>query len=180
MSTYYLTTPIYYVNGKPHIGHTYTTVIADALARFHRLKMEETLFVTGTDENSQTNLQAMQKVGETDLVGYLDRMSALWKETWKDLDISYDDFIRTTEERHLAGVRRFWEAVQKSGTFMGVYEGLYCTGCESFKTETDLIDDNVDHRTKRSNLSKKRIISFDCRTIVKHYSRSTRTTAPVS
>ena len=150
MPKYYLTTPIYYVNGKPHIGHVYTTVIADALARFHRLQREETRFITGTDENSQTNVQAMQKLGETDVMSYLDRTSAIWKETWKDLDITCDDFIRTTEERHLAGVRRFWDAVQKSGDiYEGIYDGWYCTGCEGFKTETDLVNGQcADHVTK--------------------------------
>lgn len=141
MSKYYITTPIYYVNDKPHIGHAYSTVVADALARFHRLKGDEVLFVTGTDENSQKNVQAMEKEGETDLQKYLDRMAATWKKTWEDLDISIDDFIRTTEERHLIGVRRFWEAVNKSGDiYESTYEGFYCTGCEAFKTETEIVN----------------------------------------
>jgi methionyl-tRNA synthetase len=141
MSKYYITAPIYYVNDKPHIGHAYTTIAADTLARFHRLKGDAVLFVTGTDENSQKNVQAMEKEGETDLAAYLERMSGIWKQTWKDLDISIDDFIRTTEERHVIGVRRFWEAVQKSGDiYESTYEGFYCVGCEAFKTETEIVN----------------------------------------
>jgi len=141
MSKYYITTPIYYVNDKPHIGHTYTTVVADALARFHRLRGDETRFVTGTDENSQKNVLAMEAAGEKDLTAYLDRMARVWRETWSELGISFDDFIRTTEQRHLAGVERFWKAVQASGDiYEGVYEGLYCTGCEAFKTENEIVN----------------------------------------
>ncbi len=136
---YYLTTPIYYVNDRPHIGHAYTTVIADALARYHRLRGDEVRFVTGTDENSQKNLEAMEKAGETDLVTYLDRMSGAWEATWHGLGISFDDFIRTTEARHHRGVARFWEAVLAAGDLeKRTYEAMYCVGCEGFKTETDL------------------------------------------
>ncbi|MCC7522554.1 methionine--tRNA ligase [Candidatus Uhrbacteria bacterium] len=139
MSKYYITTPIYYVNDKPHIGHTYTTVAADALARFHRLLGDEVRLVTGTDENSQKNVQAMEKAGESSLTAYLDRMADAWKSTWSELGISLDDFIRTTEPRHLAGVERFWNAVKQSGDiYEGVYEGMYCTGCEAFKTESEI------------------------------------------
>lgn len=143
MKKFYITTPIYYVNDRPHIGTTYTTVAADALARFHRLKKEDVYFVTGTDENSQKNLQAMEKAGESDIQVYLDKMADIWKETWKQLDISNDDFIRTTEARHLAGVERFWNAVKETGDiYEGEYEGLYCPGCEAFKSESDLVNDH--------------------------------------
>lgn len=139
MSKFYITTPIYYVNDKPHIGHAYSTVVADALARFHRLKNEDVYFVTGTDENSQKNLQAMERAGDKNLDAYLDRMAGIWKETWSDLDISIDDFIRTTEERHLKGVERFWNAVKETGDiYEGEYVGLYCVGCEAFKADSDL------------------------------------------
>jgi methionyl-tRNA synthetase len=138
-NTYYLTTPIYYVNDKPHIGHAYSTIAADAFARFHRLKGESVFFISGTDENSQKNVQAMEKAGGSDLSAYLDEMSSTWRKTWSDLNITLDDFIRTTEPRHLAGVERFWNAVKASGDlYEGTYEGLYCGGCEGFKTETDL------------------------------------------
>lgn len=141
MSKYYLTTPIYYVNDKPHIGHTYTTVAADTLARFHRLFGDDVRLVTGTDENSQKNVQAMEKAGESDIRAYLDRMSGEWKKTWQDLGITVDDFIRTTDARHLAGVERFWKAVEKSGDLeKRTYEGLYCVGCEAFKTESEILN----------------------------------------
>lgn len=137
--TYFITTPIYYVNDRPHIGHSYTTVIADTLARFHRLRKEDVLFVTGTDENSQKNLEAMEKAGETDLQGYLDRMAGVWKSTWQEIDISFDDFIRTTEPRHITGVERFWNAVLASGDLeKRTYEAMYCVGCEGFKTPSEM------------------------------------------
>lgn len=139
LNKYYVTTPIYYVNDVPHIGHAYTTIIADTLARYHRLRGDEVRFVTGTDENSQKNLQAMEKAGETDLPMYLDRMAGAWEATWHGMGLSFDDFIRTTEERHLVGVERFWNAVLASGDLeKRTYEGLYCVGCEGFKLESDL------------------------------------------
>lgn len=141
--TFYVTTPIYYVNDRPHIGHTYTTVLADIVARYERLRGRDVMFSVGVDENSQKNVQAMEKAGESDLKTYLDRMAGIWKETWRDLGISFDDFIRTTEERHLRGVNRFWDAVVKSGDiYEGVYEGKYCVGCEAFKVESDLENDH--------------------------------------
>lgn len=141
MSTnrFYLTTPIYYVNDRPHVGHAYTTIIADALARYHRLRGAEVRFVTGTDENSQKNVEAMEKAGETDLQAYLDRMAGAWKTTWSEIGITFDDFIRTTEPRHLAGVERFWKAVEASGDLeKRTYESMYCVGCEGFKTPSDM------------------------------------------
>jgi methionyl-tRNA synthetase len=138
---FYLTTPIYYVNDKPHIGHLYTTVAADVVARYRRLRGERVCFVTGTDENSQKNVEAAQKNGETDIQAYLDRMSANWRDTWASLGITFDDFIRTTEDRHKKGVEKFWRAVSVSGDiYQGEYEGLYCTGCEAFYRESDLVD----------------------------------------
>ena len=141
MSTnrFYVTTPIYYVNDVPHIGHAYTTIIADTLARYHRLRGERVKFVTGTDENSQKNLQAMEKAGESDLSLYLDRMAGAWEATWHGMGLTFDDFIRTTESRHQVGVERFWNAVLKTGDLeKRTYEGLYCVGCEGFKIESDL------------------------------------------
>lgn len=136
---FYVTTPIYYVNDRPHVGHAYTTVIADALSRYHRLRGDEVRFVTGTDENSQKNVEAMEKAGETDLHAYLDRMAGAWKSTWSEIGITFDDFIRTTEPRHLAGVERFWKAVQASGDLeKRTYESMYCVGCEGFKTPSEM------------------------------------------
>ena len=139
---FYVTTPIYYVNDKPHIGHAYSTIAADVLARYHRLRGDEVYFLTGTDENAQKNAQAAEKAGK-DTQAYVDEMSAVWQETWKDLGLSHDDFIRTTEERHVAGVRKFWEAVKAKGDiYEGEYEGWYCVGCEGFKLDSDLVDGN--------------------------------------
>ncbi|MBI5654756.1 methionine--tRNA ligase [Candidatus Uhrbacteria bacterium] len=138
---FYITTPIYYVNDKPHVGSAYTTIAADALARAHRLRQIPTYFLTGTDENSQKNLEAAAKAGVDDLQAYLDSMAEVWKRTWRELGISFDDFIRTTEERHHRGVERFWRAVEKSGDInKATYEREYCVGCEEFKTPTDLLD----------------------------------------
>ncbi len=138
---FYINTPIYYVNDQPHIGHAYTTIAADAVARFHRLKKNEVFFSVGVDENSQKNVQAMEKAGEKDLTTYLDRMAGVWKQTWQDLGITFTDFIRTTDERHRVGVERFWNAAQKNGDlYEKEYEGLYCVGCEAFKTETEIVN----------------------------------------
>lgn len=138
---FFVTTPIYYINDLPHIGHAYTTIVADTVARWHRLKGEDVFFSTGVDENSQKNVEAAAKTGETNLTKYLNQMSARWQETWDELDISYNDFIRTTEERHLKTVYHFFDLVNKKGDiYKGNYEGLYCDGCEAFLSETDLVD----------------------------------------
>lgn len=154
---FYLTTPIYYVNDKPHIGHLYTTVAADVIARYHRLRGDRTRFVTGTDENSQKNVEAALKNGETDIQAYLDRMSANWRDTWSALGISFDDFIRTTEDRHKKGVEKFWNAVFANGDiYQGEYEGLYCTGCEAFYRENDLVEGRCPiHRKAVAKLKEK-------------------------
>lgn len=137
---FYITTPIYYVNDKPHVGHTYTMFAADALARYHRMRGFDVFFLTGTDENSQKNIEAAKKVGkENDINGYLDEMSALWARTWDSLGMSHDDFIRTTEARHKKAVNKFVDAVWKRGDiYKGLYEGWYCLGCEAFLPESDL------------------------------------------
>ena len=137
---FYVTTPIYYVNDRPHIGHTYTTVAADVLARFHRLRGEEVFMLTGTDENSQKNVAAAAKAGQADIAKYLDDMSGVWRRTWAELGLNFDDFIRTTEPRHIAAVNKFWEAVQANHSddiYRGEYFGLYCEGCEAFVTQND-------------------------------------------
>ncbi len=149
---FYLTTPAYYINDVPHIGHAYTTIVADVLARYHRLKGEEVLFLTGTDENSQKNLEAARRAGERDLKKYLDKMSARWQEVWDSLNISHDDFIRTTEKRHLTAVKKFFLKVYRRGDiYPGNYDGLYCDGCEAFVTESDLENGQcpAHHKTPR-------------------------------
>ena len=139
---FYITTPIYYINDKPHIGSTYTTVAADILARAHRLRGDKTFFLTGTDENSQKSVDAAEKSGK-ELNVYLDEMAIIWENTWKELGISFDDFIRTSEERHHKAVDRFWKAVEKSGDiYKDTYERHYCVGCEDFKTDSELNEDD--------------------------------------
>ncbi|MBI4133161.1 methionine--tRNA ligase [Candidatus Uhrbacteria bacterium] len=141
MEKFYLTTPIYYVNDAPHIGHAYTTIVADVLARYWRMRGADVFFLTGTDENSQKNVEAAARAGEKDMQKYLDRMSALWQQTFDSLAITHTDFIRTTEERHTRGVAMFWKRVWDAGDiYSGTYEGWYCVGCEAFVTESDLVD----------------------------------------
>jgi methionyl-tRNA synthetase len=137
---YYVTTPIYYVNDAPHIGHAYTTVIADALARWHRLLGDDTFFLTGTDEHGLK----IQRAAETNGISpkeMADRTSERFRDAWKLLDISNDDFIRTTEPRHHTAVQAFLQRVYDNGHIeLGTYEGLYCVSCEAYYTPDDLID----------------------------------------
>ncbi len=136
-----ITTPIYYINDKPHVGHAYATIVADTFARYHRQKGEDVFFLTGTDENSLKNVEAAHQQGYTDIQAYLDMQSEVWKKTWAGLDISNTDFIRTTEERHKKGVIDFFDRVYKKGDiYKGTYQGLYCKGCEAFVRESDLVE----------------------------------------
>ncbi|MDO5045889.1 methionine--tRNA ligase [Campylobacter sp.] len=136
----YITTPIYYVNDVPHIGHAYTTIIADTMARFARLKGEETFFLTGTDEHGQKIEQAAQKKGKSPKA-YADEISAKFKELWDEFDISYDYFIRTTDESHKLTVQNaFNKMLEKGDIYKGEYEGFYCVSCETFFTQTQLLD----------------------------------------
>jgi methionyl-tRNA synthetase len=140
VAPFYVTTPIYYVNDAPHIGHAYTTVTADALARWHRLLGEEVLFVTGTDEHGLKVRRAAQAHGLTPQE-QADRYSTRFREAWALLDISNDDFIRTTEPRHERAVRALMQAAYDNGWVRpGIYEGLYCVDCEAYYTEADLVD----------------------------------------
>ena len=137
---FYVTTPIYYVNAEPHIGHAYTTVIADFLNRWHRLAGYDSYFLTGTDEHGEKIAQAAKAAGEEPQV-FVDRVSNRFKEAWKKLCIEYDDFIRTTEPRHKKVVQHILQKVYDSGDiYYGEYEGLYCVGCERFLTEKELVD----------------------------------------
>ncbi|MBI4019893.1 MAG: methionine--tRNA ligase, partial [Candidatus Aenigmarchaeota archaeon] len=151
---FFVTTPIYYINDVPHIGHAYTTIAADILARWERLKGSDVFFLTGTDENSVKTVQAARKAGEKDIGKYTDRMAARWQETWRKLGISNDDFIRTTEERHKKFVAEFFNKINKSGDlYKGKYEGLYCEGCEAFYTEKDLVKGRCPvHKTEPKKL----------------------------
>ncbi len=137
---YYITTPIYYVNDKPHIGHAYCTVISDIFAQYHRLRGDDVFFLTGVDENSLKNVEAAEKLGMGEKIQeYLDMQAAVWQQTWDSMGISYSYFIRTTEERHKEGVAKFWGRVAAQGDiYKGTYEGYYCVGCEAFVRESDL------------------------------------------
>ena len=136
----YITTPIYYVNDVPHIGHAYTTIIADTLARYSRLIGLETLFLTGTDEHGQKIQEAAQKRGKKPQE-YADEISAKFRNLWDDFDISYDKFIRTTDEAHIKGVQKAFETMLAKGDiYKDNYEGYYCVSCETFFTKTQLID----------------------------------------
>ena len=137
---FYVTTPIYYANAAPHMGHAYTTVIADFLARFHRLDGFDAYFLVGTDEHGEKIFQAANQAG-MDPQQFCDRISQRFRDAWQVLDISHNDFIRTTEERHKAVVRRILEAVHAAGDiYYDEYEGLYCVGCERFLTDKELVE----------------------------------------
>ena len=139
MSNYY-TTPIYYVNGEAHIGHAYTTFIADMLARYSRLKGEETYFLTGTDEHGQKIEESAIKANKP-TQQFADEISALFKNLWDEFEISYDQFIRTTDEGHKKGVQyAFKKMFDKGDIYKGEYEGNYCVSCETFFPESQLID----------------------------------------
>lgn len=138
--TFYITTPIYYPNDKLHIGHSYTTVAADALARFNRMKGLDVMFITGTDEHGQKIENTARKNGKTPKE-YVDEIVASILELWKLMDISYDDFMRTTDERHIKVVQKiFTKLYEKGDIYKDKYEGLYCTPCESFWTEHQLVE----------------------------------------
>jgi len=135
---FYVTTPIYYVNDKPHIGHAYTTILADVLARYHRLLGVPTHFLTGTDEHGQKVQKAAQEAGITPQE-QADRTVVRFQELWKKLDITNDDFIRTTEERHKTVVQHMLQDLYDRGEiYRAEYDGWYCVPCERFFTEKDL------------------------------------------
>ena len=137
---FYITTPIYYPSGKFHIGTAYTTVVADALKRYKALQGYDAYMLTGLDEHGQKIETVAQGKGKEPQT-YVDEMATEAKKLWKKMDIKYDDFIRTTEERHMKVVQEIFDYFMETGDiYKGEYEGLYCTPCESFFTETQLID----------------------------------------
>ncbi|MBR3505590.1 MAG: methionine--tRNA ligase, partial [Lentisphaeria bacterium] len=139
-STFYVTTPIYYVNDKPHIGHAYTTVLADVLARYHRAAGDDVWFLTGTDEHGQKVQKAAEKNGMTP-IEQCDSTVVRFQELWKRLGITNDDFIRTTEERHWKIVQAIMQDLyDRDLIYKAEYKGYYCVACERFFTEKDLID----------------------------------------
>jgi len=136
----YITTPIYYVNGEAHIGHAYTTFIADTMARYERLKGERTYFLTGTDEHGQKIEESAQKNNKP-TQEFANEISATFKNLWDEFGISYDKFIRTTDEQHKKGVQKAFEVMYAKGDiYKDFYEGHYCVSCETFFPETQLVD----------------------------------------
>ena len=148
MTAFYLTTPIYYVNDRPHLGHAYTTIVADAMARYRRLAGDDVWLLTGTDEHGDKIAQAAAKVGLTPQA-MADQNSGAFRETWKALGIQYDDYIRTTETRHQKVVQAILQKLWDAGEiYLGKYGGNYCYGCERFYTEKEIVDGKCpDHLT---------------------------------
>jgi methionyl-tRNA synthetase len=144
MSRFYVTTPIYYVNALPHLGTFYTTVVADALARYHRARhgKDNVFFLTGLDEHGQ-KIERIARARGMEPQAYTDEIAGKFKETWKSVGISNDDFIRTTEARHKTAVAAMWKRLQDAGDiYEAEYDGMYCVGCESAKTEDEVVLDN--------------------------------------
>lgn len=141
MKKFYITTPIYYVNASPHIGHSYTSIAADTLARYYRRRLgrDNVRFLTGTDEHGQ-KIQKAADEAKVSPQEFVDKVSVQFRDLWKALDISYDDFIRTTEKRHVSFVQRALDIVHKKGDiYESKYKGLYCTPCETFWTELQAV-----------------------------------------
>lgn len=137
---YYLTTPIYYVNAAPHIGHAYTSIAADIMARFQRLLGKQVNYLSGTDEHGQKIARAAEAAGK-DPQTFVDEISQTFRDLNAVLNISNTDFIRTTDPRHIKSAQKFWQAAEKSGDiYKKKYEGLYCVGCEQFYIEKDLVE----------------------------------------
>lgn len=137
---FYITTPIYYVNDKPHIGHAYTTIAADVLARYYRSKKHEVFFLTGTDEHG-ANIELKAKEAGKEPQAFVDEIAGLFQKAWQELNISHDRFIRTTEADHIKAVQKALQVMYDKGDiYLGKYEGLYCPKCEQYKSERDLVD----------------------------------------
>ncbi len=156
MERIYLTTPLYYVNAEPHLGHTYTTILADTLKRYHQSVGDETFLLTGTDEHGDKIAQAAA-ANNTTPENYADRISALFRSTWDSCGIAYDHFIRTTDDYHKSYVQKILQKIHDAGDiYFGEYGGFYCYGCERFYTEKELIDGKCpDHLTVPEYISEK-------------------------
>ncbi len=146
---FYLTTAIDYVNAPPHLGHLYEKVCADVIARFHRLNGEDVFFLTGTDENAQKNEKAAKEAGIA-VKEFVNKNAQKFKELCKVFNVSNDDFIRTTEARHVKVSQLIFKKLFDNGDiYKGYYEGYYCYGCEEFKTEKDLVDGKCPEHGKK-------------------------------
>src|SRR3989344_1681342 len=142
MKNYYITTPIYYVNDVPHVGHLYTTLAADVLARFYRATMgkEKVFFITGTDEHGAKVAQAAREHHKSPQE-YVDEVAPVFQKAWKEAQISFDYFMRTTNAEHKRLAQEQLQKIYDAGhIYKDVYEGLYCVGCEKFLTEQDLVE----------------------------------------
>jgi methionyl-tRNA synthetase len=143
MGKFYITTPIYYVNDVPHIGHAYCTIATDVMARYHRMSGDDVFFLTGTDEHGQ-NIERIAIEKGVPVKKYCDDITAQFKSLWTKLDISNDYFVRTTDERHKSAAQMLFKAIYDSGdVYKGQYEGWYCAPCEAFYTEKDLAEGNL-------------------------------------
>ncbi len=153
---FYVTTPIYYVNAEPHIGHAYTTILADFMKRFYAMLGYDTYFLTGTDEHGDKICEAAKNRNSSPRE-YADMISGLFRKTWKDMEMANDDFIRTTEERHRSVVQGILQKVYDSGDiYFGAYGGYYCVGCERFFTEKEMVEGMCpDHRKPLSFIEEK-------------------------
>lgn len=152
MNKFYITTAIDYVNAPPHIGHAFEKVLADALARWHRIQGDKTFYLTGTDENAQKNEEAAKEAG-IPTQKFVDQNSKIFIELCKTLNLSNDSFIRTTESHHKKTAQEIFQKVYDNGDiYKGNYEGLYCQGCEEFKTEKDLVDGKCPEHNKAPKL----------------------------
>ena len=149
MDKFYVTTAIDYVNAKPHLGTAYEKIGADCLARYKRLAGVDTYFLMGTDEHSANVEKEALKLGK-ETQAYTDEMAVKFEQTWHSLNISYDQFIRTTDPAHMAVVENILQAIYDQGDiYFSEYEGMYCFGCERFYTERELVDGKCpDHETE--------------------------------
>jgi methionyl-tRNA synthetase len=181
---FYITTPIYYPNDVPHIGHAYDAVAADFIARYHRLRGEKVFHLTGTDEHGLKLQRAAEAAGK-DPKTWVDEMDPRWREVWSRLDIANDDYIRTTEPRHEAAVKKLLQAVYSNGRediYLGTYEGLYCVSCELYYSEGDLINGNCPiHGTPVERMSEEnyffRLSAYRDR-LLEHYETNPKAVQP--
>ena len=157
---FYITTPIYYVNDRPHIGHAYTTCAADVLARWHKAKGEKVFFLTGADEHGAKVQQAADKNGK-DVQDFVDENAQTFKDAWQELNIQYNNFLRTTERAHVQAVTRALQSLYDKGfIYKDDYEGLYCVSCEQYKFEDDLVDGKCREHNEKPILMKEESYFF--------------------
>ena len=157
---FYITTAIDYVNARPHIGHAYEKTLADAIARWNRLEGRDVFFLTGVDENAQKNVEAAQKLG-VPVKEFIDKNTGFFIELCKKLNLSHDDFIRTTAKEHAVVVQKIVKKMLENGDiYKGEYSGLYCVGCEAYYTEKDLVDGKCPEHNKAPELRKEEAYFF--------------------